>query len=632
MMNLRISQKLILGIIGQLLLIILLLFFAFKSELNLNQVANDMEESTIELNQIEVFASHVKDFLHDDISMTELEDEYNNLKQSSEHFSANSNFNIIWTMLHDANALKLKNIDIEAEIMKLTDQSLDASNTYIYRTSDKLVDNIERKSVTTLERAVLAGANNNNNNVYTIKLMFYRMKEKIEIKDDFIGYLDKALENTERDIESLKGTEFVGLAEGARDLNLVVKNLVLEFISNLNQLTTLEQDLSRMSNMVHADLLDMDMKSIETNFSSIKISIRGLIVLLLIISLIVILLNVTMSRQITSTFKNLAEILSNLAQGNLTYKVDKRLEERKDETGEIIRACSDTILKLKDLITGISLGANNLASASQQINGSSQELSQGANEQASSVEEVSSTMEQMAGNIQQTTDNAQLTEKISVGAQDGMKEVSGRASKALEANKTIADKIQIINDIAFQTNILALNAAVEAARAGDSGRGFAVVAAEVRKLAERSKLAAEDIVNLAQESFELAEGAGKRMVETLPEIEKTTNLVLEITAASIEQTNGANQINGALQQLNEVTQRNASVSEELATGAEELSSQANQLRNLINYFKIDDNNKHNFEDEKGLLLSDSISSSEDIQLDESTPVQLDVSDDEFQNF
>jgi methyl-accepting chemotaxis protein len=249
------------------------------------------------------------------------------------------------------------------------------------------------------------------------------------------------------------------------------------------------------------------------------------------------------------------------------------------------------LTKLKEIIATIVIGSGNIASASQQISSGSQQLSQGASEQAASVEEVSSTMEEISANIQQNTENSQQTEKKSQMAHMGINEVAERAQKAMEANKNIADKITIINDIAFQTNILALNAAVEAARAGEHGKGFAVVAAEVRKLAERSKVAAEEIVDLTQNSLELAEGAGQKMMEILPEVEKTSQLVQEITAASIEQNNGASQVNNAVQQLNTVTQQNSAASEELATSSEEMAAQAEQLKAIVSFFKVDDDQR-----------------------------------------
>jgi methyl-accepting chemotaxis protein len=218
-------------------------------------------------------------------------------------------------------------------------------------------------------------------------------------------------------------------------------------------------------------------------------------------------------------------------------------------------------------------------------------ISEDASSQASSIEEVSSSIEEIGANIQNNASNAQETEKISLSAQTGIKDVFERLGKLIEATMSIIEKIGIINDIAFQTNILALNAAVEAARAGEYGRGFAVVAAEVRKLAERSKVAAEEIVELAKNNLILAEGAGQRMESMVPEVEKTTRLVQEIAAASAEQNNGTNQITATVQELNSITQKNASASEEMATNAEHLASLADQLKDHISYFKLNDTSR-----------------------------------------
>jgi len=307
------------------------------------------------------------------------------------------------------------------------------------------------------------------------------------------------------------------------------------------------------------------------------------IIISIIATFICILLLFVLVKQMLNPLKNLSAVSSQIAEGNLLVDLNV---ERNDEIGQLTGAFATMIHKLKEVVIGVSTGANNMVNASQEISGTAQVLAQGANQQASSVEEVSTTIEQIAANIQQNTENAQQTEKISLDANQSIKQVSEGSTEALEANKNITNKITIINDIAFQTNILALNAAVEAARAGEHGKGFAVVAAEVRKLAERSKDAAEEIVALAHNSLEVTENAGKIMVETIPQIESTTRLVQEITAASIEQNNGASQVNNAVQQLNNVTQQNASASEEMATSSEEMASQAEQLRDLVSFFKV----------------------------------------------
>jgi methyl-accepting chemotaxis protein len=273
-----------------------------------------------------------------------------------------------------------------------------------------------------------------------------------------------------------------------------------------------------------------------------------------------------------------------ISEGNLNIELNE--SKNKNELGELNNSLKKLTESLRAIITEIRNNADSLALSSHQLSGTSEQISQGANEQASSAEEVSSTMEEIASNIENNTLNAQQTEKIAMRVADGINKVNDASKESLQSVHNIAEKIGIINDIAFQTNILALNAAVEAARAGEYGRGFAVVAAEVRKLAERSKVAADEIVALAGKSVRVTEESGKLMFEIAPEVEKTTKLVQEITAASIEQNNGANQVNNAIQQLSNVTQQNAAVSEQMSTSAEQLASQAALLSEVIAFFNL----------------------------------------------
>ena len=271
-----------------------------------------------------------------------------------------------------------------------------------------------------------------------------------------------------------------------------------------------------------------------------------------------------------------------VAQGNLMVELKKR-----SENDDLMESLANMVEKLKEIVREVQAAADGVATGGQQLSATAQSLSQGATEQAASAEEISSSMEEMSSSIKQNADNASQTEKISNKSATDAREGGKAVNETVAAMKEIATKISIIEEIARQTNLLALNAAIEAARAGEHGKGFAVVASEVRKLAERSQTAAGEISELSGRSVQVAEAAGQMLTAILPDIQRTAELVQEISASSKEQDAGADQINRAIQQLDQVIQQNASAAEEMASTTEELAGQAEQLKTTIAFFSLD---------------------------------------------
>jgi len=326
-------------------------------------------------------------------------------------------------------------------------------------------------------------------------------------------------------------------------------------------------------------------RSVDAAMASAQTWSAGIGVFMLIIG---VLISLYFSRSISLAIGNVVSVMSQINAGQLdVQKLPIGAKGPRDELEVLGQALNAMSNKLREVVANVQSSAVSVTQGSSELAGTSQSLSEGATNQASSVEEVSASMEQMTANIEQNTDNARETEKIARQAAEDAKQGGESVGRTVQAMNQIADKIAIIEEIARQTNLLALNAAIEAARAGEHGKGFAVVAAEVRKLAERSGLAAAEISELSADSVAIAEQAGKMLEKMVPDITKTAELVQEIATGSHEQQTGSTQIKNAMLELDRVVQQNSAESEEVAASSEELASHATLLQETIGFFHLE---------------------------------------------
>lgn len=354
--------------------------------------------------------------------------------------------------------------------------------------------------------------------------------------------------------------------------------------------------------------------AVTVSMTALMAETRNMVIMVIILAaaaiVIIVVLVYVVVRVLLGPIGEAVKLAGDIAAGDLTKRPSDKNLKRSDEIGELAQALKEMADRLQETLINVRNVAEQVNKGSDEISQSAQDLSQGTAEQASTAEEVSSSMEQMASNISSNAENSEQTEKIAQKTAQSTQAGGNAVVQTVSAMKEIAGKISIIEEIARQTNLLALNAAIEAARAGEAGKGFAVVAAEVRRLAERSQNAAGEINSLSTKSVSIAEEAGELLADIVPEIQKTAELIQEISSSSSEQNTGVSMINKAILQLDSVIQKNASQSEEMASMAEELSSQAGLLMEGVKYFILEKGEKT---PERGITLISGDSYNDDIE-------------------
>ncbi|CCK80649.1 methyl-accepting chemotaxis protein [Desulfobacula toluolica] len=550
--NQTLKTKLFFPNILYLILIGTILFFFFNSNSLIQDLSKEQKISNRLSNDILNTALNIKGYINKEINFNDLEKEYNALLGEIKISTLTENFQKIWENVETFQVLREINFKIEEEVYRLADTSIKNSNAYIDTTSKKLADITTRSQITTLERLVIRGANINTSSNYQIKVLFNRLKENLNVKEKILSFLETLIKNVSQDAKNLAGTPFENMAITAKNANLKTKELVLEYINNVEKTYQIQTAIFNEIDKNIDEINKLSMSSNEKFFSQVKTYFNYILIILLVTTFLGIFISVF-------TARSLSEWLNKIAVG----------------LGHV---------------------SEQVASSSNQVSILNQLLAEASSEQAASIEETSSSMEIMSSMTKKNAENSSHanglmkdTNEVVTEANESMVKLTVSMDDISKASEETSKIIKTIDEIAFQTNLLALNAAVEAARAGEAGAGFAVVADEVRNLAMRAADAAkntalliESTVNKINDGSDLVSITNEAFSKVAQNTVKVGELVAEISEASKEQSEGIEQANIAIAEMDKVVQQNSENSENSAAASEETETQISKMRSIVN--------------------------------------------------
>ena len=609
--NLKIKHKLqVTGILYVILILIVAYFFISSNSLIKTASVQQSELNALSFD-IQQVAMAVKDYVFSRTTIEQLQGKFDVLAGK---LTDNRLLDELKQVGNQADAYenrRFRNIEIENQINQLTDTSLTASNDTIKGISQRLVDENTRADVSNLERAVIVGANINTSSNFQIKVLFGKLKTDIGVKNELIQLLDTLVKNVTRDVEMLKGTQYDQAAKAALKTNLAIKDMVTEFIDNVQMLQTIEKDMLTRIDTIGQEVNELVAKSSQDLFGTIKGYFTQIIAIILVASAAGILINFFLGKAVSGSLDKLNHLVKDLAEGegDLTKRIDLA---RQDETGELAKWINIFVEKLHRIIQDVSLNANSLNSASSDLTTISHEMSESARHAsdktsnvASATEEMSSKMNSVAAASEEASTNvsmvASASEEMAITVQeiaksaekarsvtnDAVNKATGATSninKLGEAAVSISKVTEVITEISEQTNLLALNATIEAARAGEAGKGFAVVANEIKELAKQTAQATQEI----KAKIDGIQTSSSQTVSEIDIISKVINQVDEIVSsiatAVEEQSTSTQEIAGnvsqaseGIREVNENVSQSSVVSEQIAEDIADVNQAAGTL-------------------------------------------------------